>query len=611
MKNILYKILPVCFLAMSLAGCEDETKYLSLQEPVPLTMKVNGKTFVMGERFQVEIQVNSNEDGEEVVANEDFDIYFTAKSGSDDVSSVFAPFTKVVVFPKGKSQIVVDFPVAEEGLDGNVNVDFVAFARGYKIANSSQSIKVSDYYRVSMSIEESADNVLTEGDEFTLVATMDKVRSVPVIVTVAASEGYEKYFESLPSTITIKSGELTAKAKGKLSSDGEMTGDLKAKLNFETNSKINPMMTPELELTVTDLESLADPAMYDETTVYTNPALMFASKKNLSAFEGWWSGDKFSIAVQNASDAKTLDVSHPTASLAAEGWKFWNAIEFHYITSSVGWNMNPGAFGFIKPWGFSDMYVQGMEKSQAVNNAKCVNITNEGIVRMWAQYAPGTNCSTPAIASETRDYASFGVQTFKGKAQFGPGFTYFRKGMRLELRVRVKGVRTGFVPTISLKDASDYLTKTNRIDILRNEEGNMVIQRAYSATEKVDEVRSSMPKLGQWNIYWVEWMDDNTIKLGINGVTTVTATKSDGWKFEAAAAGNFPLIMYLEPSSDREQNALPDGWDNVLKGIGTPATDDKSPAIEVDWIRLYRNDNFEFVDSGDFKDFAWTNALFY
>ena len=41
MKNILYKILPVCLLTIGLTGCEDETKYRPLPEAVPLTMSIN------------------------------------------------------------------------------------------------------------------------------------------------------------------------------------------------------------------------------------------------------------------------------------------------------------------------------------------------------------------------------------------------------------------------------------------------------------------------------------------------------------------------------------------------------------------------------------------
>ena len=166
MKNILYKILPVCLLTIGLTGCEDETKYRPLPEAVPLTMSINEKAFVMGEHLKVDIKVEPDADGNEVVANEDFDIYFTAKAGTEDVANVFEPFSSIVTFPKGEKQIQVDFPVKTSGLVGTTTMEFVAFARGYKMANSSQGIKVSDYYRISMSLENNTENVVTESSKF-------------------------------------------------------------------------------------------------------------------------------------------------------------------------------------------------------------------------------------------------------------------------------------------------------------------------------------------------------------------------------------------------------------------------------------------------------------
>ena len=82
MKNILYKIFPICLLTMGLTGCEEETKYRPLPEIVPLTMSINDNAFAMGEHLKVNINVEPDADGKEVVANEDFDIYFTAKAGA-------------------------------------------------------------------------------------------------------------------------------------------------------------------------------------------------------------------------------------------------------------------------------------------------------------------------------------------------------------------------------------------------------------------------------------------------------------------------------------------------------------------------------------------------
>lgn len=56
-----------------------------------------------------------------------------------------------------------------------------------------------------------------------------------------------------------------------------MTGDLQLVLNLKSNSSSNPMTAPALTITMTDLESMADPDLYDMTTVYENPNIMFVS----------------------------------------------------------------------------------------------------------------------------------------------------------------------------------------------------------------------------------------------------------------------------------------------------------------------------------------------
>ena len=108
MKNIFYKLFSISLLGVCLMGCEDETKYLPLPQAVPFTMTVNNTTFVMGEKLVVDL---------EVLANEDFDIYFTAKTGTEDVSGVFKDFHNIVTFPKGEKSIRVEFPLKETGLE--------------------------------------------------------------------------------------------------------------------------------------------------------------------------------------------------------------------------------------------------------------------------------------------------------------------------------------------------------------------------------------------------------------------------------------------------------------------------------------------------------------
>lgn len=591
MKNIFYKILPVCLLAACLAGCQDETQYLPLAEAVPLTMQVNDKSFAMGERLVVDIAVNPDEDGNTVVANEDFDIYFTAKSGTDDVSDVFENFHGIVTFPKGEKNIQIDFPVKETGLSGSKSFDFVAFARGYKLANSSQTIKVSDYYRVTMGVENNTENVVTEGDQFRLVANIDKPRVIPIVVKIQPKEGDEASFENLPSTLTIPAGEMTVKSSVvTLAMDGIATGDKTLTLNLVSESPANPMKSDQLVITMTDLESLADPDMYDPTKVYINPDYPFISSKNKSRFDTWWTG---------ASTPIEKDAPHPNATLAAEGWKFWNAVEFHFIQNTFGWSMpKPNEFGNYYPWPFSDVNTKPMQTVQAVNNKQCSTVTEEGTLKMWAQKGPvtGTGADT-----SVKDYGTFAYQTAKGGTGGATRFIRINPGMRIEVRARLTGNRIGFTPIIELRNISNgvYHTDAQEIDLLRNTKGNFVNQRVYSTTED-GATTNAIPQLGKWNIFWVELIDADNIKVGINGVTTVTAIKTDAWKFDNGEDG-LALVMYFAPS-DR-----PAGWDLDLKSISSPKTDEKTPMLEVDWVRFYVNDNY--VDLG--KYWVNTNANFF
>lgn len=78
-----------------------KTKYRPLPEAVPLTMSINEKAFVMGENLKVNINVDADADGNEMVANEDFDIYFTAKAGTeDDIGCILNHLAVLLQFSK-------------------------------------------------------------------------------------------------------------------------------------------------------------------------------------------------------------------------------------------------------------------------------------------------------------------------------------------------------------------------------------------------------------------------------------------------------------------------------------------------------------------------------
>ena len=558
MKNILYKILPVCLLTIGLTGCEDETKYRPLPEAVPLTMSINEKAFVMGEHLKVDIKVEPDADGNEVVANEDFDIYFTAKAGTEDVANVFEPFSSIVTFPKGEKQIQVDFPVKTSGLVGTTTMEFVAFARGYKMANSSQGIKVSDYYRISMSLENNTENVVTEGGKFVLVAKVDKPSSVPLEVTITPKEGEEGRYDNLPSTLTIPAGRTSVKSAAvTIKQDYEMTGDLQLVLNLKSNSSSNPMTAPALTITMTDLESMADPDLYDMTTVYENPNIMFVSYD-----DDWFTGKETAKMDEGT--------AHPNAELGSQ-WKFDYAIEFHKNSTSGDY--------------------------QKLGNATDANRGN--VLKIdWTKYAKVTDEGelNICVGVEGTNYGTAGIHCCKSLGQmWAQNVTRIYPGMRIEMKVRLGGNRTGFVPMIEVKNPATATTckeAKQSICILKNVSGSAITQSVRGeVVSDAKSVVSAIPKVEDYNIYWVELVDENTIKLGINGSTTLEVTRDmlDSWPFTKASTGTsvgakgLYLVMRMDlfGEGNSVSSELPAGWDTELKSINPVNDNYKREANEL------------------------------
>ena len=570
MKNILYKILPVCLLTIGLTGCEDETKYRPLPEAVPLTMSINEKAFVMGEHLKVDIKVEPDADGNEVVANEDFDIYFTAKAGTEDVANVFEPFSSIVTFPKGEKQIQVDFPVKTSGLVGTTTMEFVAFARGYKMANSSQGIKVSDYYRISMSLENNTENVVTEGGKFVLVAKVDKPSSVPLEVTITPKEGEEGRYDNLPSTLIIPAGRTSVKSAAvTIEQDYEMTGDLQLVLNLKSNSSSNPMTAPALTITMTDLESMADPDLYDMTTVYENPNIMFVSYD-----DDWFTGKETAKMDEGT--------AHPNAELGSQ-WKFDYAIEFHKNSTSGDY--------------------------QKLGNATDANRGN--VLKIdWTKYAKVTDEGelNICVGVEGTNYGTAGIHCCKSLGQmWAQNVTRIYPGMRIEMKVRLGGNRTGFVPMIEVKNPATATTckeAKQSICILKNVSGSAITQSVRGeVVSDAKSVVSAIPKVEDYNIYWVELVDENTIKLDINGSTTLEVTRDmlDSWPFTKASTGTsvgakgLYLVMRMDlfGEGNSVSSELPAGWDTELKSINPANYATEGPRMIIDWIRFYVNDNYK------------------
>lgn len=579
MKRLLYKILPACLLAIGLQGCDDEIRYNPLPEAVPLTMTVSGQAFAMGEHLRVDIEVNKDAEGNEVTPNEDFDIYFTAKSGSEDASDLFDPFSNIVTFPKGEKKIQVDFPVKKEVLKGHKNLNFVAFARGYKMAHSSAVIKVSDYYRITMSLENNLDNTVLDGGKCVLVAKIDKPRSIPIRVQITPKQGDEDFYSGLPESLIIPAGETMVKSSAiTLALNGYPGKSKELVLAFDSSSKDNPMTEPALSII---LKGIDDPNLYDMTKVYANPEAMFISKA-----DDWFTG-KPTLEINKGN-------AHSNAELAAAGWIFDSALELHNIA-----RLYDVKNGVNVPKGFADATdAVNTSDHMIINNSKYSRLNEEGRLVVWAG----------------KDGDKYGAASYHcakvGGNIFLQNFTRIYPGMRIEVKARLRGDRTGFVPIVELKSGVAARAKNQTICILRNTKGTSITQSVTGAKMPDAMAKSTtMPQADEDNIYWVEFVDKEHINLGINGTTTLSVSKSDltSWPFDKESTGlatqngtgkslgykGLFLVVRMALLSDLDGVTMPDGWDSNLGLIDPSRYETEGPRMDIDWIRFYTNDNYE------------------
>ena len=125
-----------------------------------------------------------------------------------------------------------------------------------------------------------------------------------------------------------------------------------------------------------------------------------------------------------------------------------------------------------------------------------------------------------------------------------------------------------------------------------------------TGTYKNPTTQNGINKMDQWNIYWVEIVDDHTIKMGINGKTTKVVTPADlgnassEWPFnlEKNPLGFHYLLTLGAPSEWAlgYTDIPPVGWDSGFSTITYEAskTNQETPRMEIDWIRYYSNDNY-------------------
>lgn len=608
-KKYLYTCLPVCLLMIGFSGCKDDDGVAPLPEAVPLIIEVSEKSFVMGETLTYTVKVDQTK-APGASANEDFDVYLSAKDGVNDVSGkVFKSFPKMLTFKKGETSMTLDLPIVDEGIESRekIYVNITAFIRGYQVNGSSQAILVADRHYTVASLKNNSDKMINEGDYFTVMTQVAVPVKSDTEINISVPEDQKEFYETLPpTTLTILAGEKVAEATVKTKRNPDKTRDEILILNFSTVSIINPIDNEKLEITMKDLDADLGDRLQDERWLYENPGIPFVSSINKSKVEAWYSNE-----------ISEVSVGAPHPKLASEGWKFYSAVEFHKI---AGCFVNKGLTDLAT--GFGAHNTKMVEQDAAVNVDKFSTLTGDGFLRMWTMKIE--TVTTGAWGAKVpRPYGSSAFYAAKGK--WAPGFVRILPGSRVETRARVKGNKKGFNMAIWLMGSSDTQNawpKCGEADIMENPAGsntdNQVWQSMHWGAPGEDHSnnsgRLSITNMNTWNIYWFEWVDETTIKFGINGKTTKTIHKDDSnaggslWPFTLAMNPNgLYYILTMGPKSNWALPNPPAGWDAGFSELNNYERDYKNealPAMEVDWIRFYTQtpkDEYE-QQSGDRAD---------
>lgn len=605
-KKIIYRFLPVFLFALSVAGCENEAT-LPLPKTVPLIVEASGKSFIMGETLTLTVKVN-DEKNPDLVSNEDFDIYLTAKDGPSDVSkTLFKEFPSMVTFPKGERYLQIKLPIIDTGIEAKQKIaaTITAFVRGYTVTNSAPAIIVSDQHYIVMSIKNNSDKIVKEGGKFTIKADIPVLMPYDMDINISVPANQKKFYKTLPpATLTIKAGEASGEVTAETLRDKETKEDAELLLNFTAVSNIYPLDATEMAFVMKDMDVAKGSKLLDERWVYDEPDIPFASNKRLSAVE------------QEYGQAAEMEemVSHPNPDLAAAGWKFYNAWEFHSVGSHGDLWANDNSFGNRVPSFLAARNTKGTQNHVAVINNQFSNVTDEGYLKMIQMKVPSI---ATGGATGSKEYGTAAFYACGTNSEYKSNSQLILEGSRMEIRARLRGKKNGFNMAIWLMSSEAATQMTySEVDILENPDGPATGNKAHQtfhygreATDKSSKTAKLSISMSEWNIYWMEWRSDSEIALGINGEETVCLKKSecteeewtftnaknkDGLKFILTmGAPNKWALGSTTGTTDESGKWSPDaGWDSGFAKYNNFERDrdnDDIPRLEIDWVRTYIN----------------------
>ncbi|MCD8312946.1 MAG: DUF5006 domain-containing protein [Bacteroidales bacterium] len=601
-------------LAALLNSCKDEPDVVEPDAAVTpnVTVAFNNTSFLPGDVLTITLTEDSGAEDRDAIP-----LYFSVTDTQTGLSAdnLFTDFTYTATLAATASQISVNYTVIDE-IDETYSLNFVVEADGCTVSGGSKIISVGTAYAVTLAVTGSDEGTVTEGDTFTISASTPVAPDSDLTISLSFESGAANYFSPIPETVVIPAGqtegqtaEITATADG---------GDYQSDVSFEvTGESGSAHYTVLNSITVTRKDR--DGYLYDETFVYPDPSQTFVSSTLEAKYNEYGNNGNYVVMAKGTDGSGS---SHPNPELAAAGWTLENAHEFSYIPQGLYYPCFPandyGNSYISYQNGWAEESTESMQTNCYMSYEKFTNVTQDGYVRIWSAFDEG---STTISGNETGDMRAIGTEVCKAMEakSFPQAWAIFREGSRIEIRARMRGKLQGYSCFMRLICTSGTAPSNGQISILENPhyldaDNAFVQQRAvYGDYENdmgmIQNSDSLYIDTSDWNIYWAEITDDSTVKVGINGYTTVTLNKSDGsdfakslWPFNKNKNANgFYLLIGPKPAdsvlSDSgysdDQLVAGDWADQSLKNISyeESRTSDDSPRMEIDWVRVWRNEN--------------------
>ena len=602
--------LSISLLTLALAGCKEDT-LAPLPETVPLKMELSTDYIVHGESTDVTLSVVGSD--AEAVLNEDILVEFSLLCSDADGNripseEVFDGFEPTAVISQGEKSFSRTLTTKNTLLKYPINVELSAYSRGYTISGATQTLTLSDYYYVTISLQGNSDQAVYEGEKFIIKAELPKAPEENLTISVKPAPGQEDYCTDLPSELVILRN-TTSVTSGLVTvvDSRETKEDRTLQLIFESDQTPHPIQNANFEIRVSDVDAPYGTVLNDERWVNPTPQILYVSSGSQAAVEKW--------APTRMLQLMTEGDPHPSASEAGaedlSQWKFLRSMEFHYTSNCMN---NVNDFGNCTPLGLADQNTAKTQETQGVNNQKYSTVTEDGYLRMWC-----VKEQTPATGAVS-GILDYGVSAFYGNKfdgnpggmnQWVPQNVYILPGTRVEFRARIRGRNKGFNAALWLQ-GNDYTKSVEwpefgEIDVMENpasRDGHGIVYGTlhYAPNDQGPSLSDSrtLSDIDEWNVYWCEILGDYSIRVGVNGQElghwSENSAPGIDWPFGASKnPDGYHIILTLAgPNTWALGSQIPEDWDAGFSSITyeQSKTHNDTPRMEIDWIRFYKNSDY-------------------